>query len=141
MPGCRDAGAMVSYRDLTFPHVDLDIGVGGGEFDRVGDEVGDGSSDESGLDVHDGAVAGDSDMSADAALGLGHDVLDQFPQHDQFCELLTQRLSYWEALRGKRTKVPGSRMALGRGDMPHDLKQLIVEATTGLENGFWGRGI
>lgn len=29
-------------------------------------------------------------------------------------------------------------MALGRGDMPHDLTQLVVEAAVGLEFGFWG---
>ena len=48
------------------------------------------------------------------------------------------RVSYWEAVRGKRTRVPGSMMALGRGDMPHDLQQLVVEATLGLDRGFWG---
>jgi len=29
-------------------------------------------------------------------------------------------------------------MALGRGDMPHDLTQLVVEAAVGLSYGFWG---
>jgi hypothetical protein len=29
-------------------------------------------------------------------------------------------------------------MALGRGDMPHDLTQLVVEAGMGLQYGFWG---
>jgi hypothetical protein len=29
-------------------------------------------------------------------------------------------------------------MALGRGDLPHDLTQLVVEATLGIEHGFWG---
>jgi len=48
------------------------------------------------------------------------------------------RVSYWEAVRGKRTRVPGSTMALGRGGMPHDLVQLVVEATLGLDRGFWG---
>ena len=29
-------------------------------------------------------------------------------------------------------------MALGRGDLPHDLLQLVVEAALGIERGFWG---
>lgn len=29
-------------------------------------------------------------------------------------------------------------MALGRGGLPHDLVQMIVEGTLGIENGFWG---
>jgi hypothetical protein len=29
-------------------------------------------------------------------------------------------------------------MALGRGDLPHDLTQLVVEAAVGLGYGFWG---
>lgn len=53
-------------------------------------------------------------------------------------KLVEQRLSTWEAVRGKRTRVPGSTMALGRGDLPHDLTQLIVEAVLGIEHGFWG---
>ena len=55
-----------------------------------------------------------------------------------FSKLIEKRLTYWEAVRGKRTKVPGTTMALGRGDLPHDLSQLVVEATLGIENGFWG---
>jgi hypothetical protein len=55
-----------------------------------------------------------------------------------FYRLAEQRLSYWEAVRAKRTRVPGSMMALGRGGMPHDLQQLVVEATLGLDRGFWG---
>jgi hypothetical protein len=55
-----------------------------------------------------------------------------------FRKLVERRLSTWDALRGKRTRVPGSTMALGRGDMPHDLVQLVVEGTLGLERGFWG---
>jgi hypothetical protein len=48
------------------------------------------------------------------------------------------RVSNWEALRGKRTRIPGSCMALGRGVISHDLVQYIVEAATGYEHGFWG---
>jgi hypothetical protein len=55
-----------------------------------------------------------------------------------FYKLTEQRVSYWEAVRGKRTLVPGSAMALGRGDTPHDLVQLVVEATLGIDRGFWG---
>jgi len=55
-----------------------------------------------------------------------------------FSKLTERRLSYWEAVRGKRTRIPGSAMALGRGDMPHDLSQLVVEAATGMTDGFWG---
>lgn len=29
-------------------------------------------------------------------------------------------------------------MALGRGDMPHDLLQMLVEGTVGIDDGFWG---
>jgi hypothetical protein len=55
-----------------------------------------------------------------------------------FRRLVEQRCSYWVAVRGKRTVVPGTAMALGRSDMPHDLTQLVVEAVTGLRFGFWG---
>ena len=55
-----------------------------------------------------------------------------------FRKLIEQRCSYWVATRGKRTVIPGTAMALGRGDMPHDLTQLVVEATVGLSYGFWG---
>jgi hypothetical protein len=55
-----------------------------------------------------------------------------------FRKLIEQRCSYWVAVRGKRTVVPGTAMALGRGDMPHDLTQLVVEAGMGLQYGFWG---
>src|SRR3984957_11184653 len=43
----------------------------------------------------------------------------------------------WDAVRGKRTKVPGTTMAVGR-DIPHDLAQYVIEAATGCRNGFWG---
>jgi hypothetical protein len=55
-----------------------------------------------------------------------------------FRKMVEQRVSTWEALRGKRTRVPGTSMALGRGGMPHDLVQLVVEGALGLERGFWG---
>lgn len=55
-----------------------------------------------------------------------------------FTKLVEQRVSTWTALRGKRTVVRGSTMALGRGDLPHDLVQLVVEATLGVTHGFWG---
>jgi hypothetical protein len=45
--------------------------------------------------------------------------------------------SAWEATRGKRTRVPGTIMAAGKG-IPHDLAQYIIEAATGYPNGFWG---
>jgi hypothetical protein len=55
-----------------------------------------------------------------------------------FYKLTEKRLTTWEAARGKRIRVPGSTMALGRGEMPHDLLQLIVEAEMGIVHGFWG---
>jgi len=55
-----------------------------------------------------------------------------------FRKLVEQRVSTWDAVRGKRTRVPGATMALGRGGMPHDLIQLIAEGAVGLEHGFWG---
>jgi hypothetical protein len=54
-----------------------------------------------------------------------------------FWKLVEKRVSTWEAIRGKNTRVPGATMALGRGDLPHDLLQLIVEATVGINDGFW----
>jgi hypothetical protein len=44
--------------------------------------------------------------------------------------------SAWEATRGKRTKVPGTIMAAGKG-IPHDLAQYVIEAATGYRHGFW----
>ena len=55
-----------------------------------------------------------------------------------FTKLVEKRVTTWTAVRGKRTVVPGSTMALGRGGMPHDLEQFVVEAVVGLEHGFWG---
>jgi hypothetical protein len=55
-----------------------------------------------------------------------------------FRKLVEQRLASWEAVRGKRTRVPGTAMALGRGDLPHDLIQLVVESALRIEHGFWG---
>jgi hypothetical protein len=42
----------------------------------------------------------------------------------------------WDAVRGKRTHVPGTSMAVGR-DIPHDLAQYVIEAAAGYGNGFW----
>lgn len=55
-----------------------------------------------------------------------------------FYKLTEKRVSTWEAIRGKRTRIPGSTMALGRGGMPHDLLQILVEGTVGVDHGFWG---
>jgi len=60
------------------------------------------------------------------------------PVEVTFTKLVEKRAATWEAVRAKRTRVPGTAMALGRGDLPHDLVQIIVEATLGLEKGFWG---
>jgi hypothetical protein len=43
----------------------------------------------------------------------------------------------WEAVRGKRTVVPGTVMAAG-ASLPHDLAQYVIEAATAYEHGFWG---
>jgi hypothetical protein len=43
----------------------------------------------------------------------------------------------WDAVRGKRTRVPGPTMAAGR-TLPHDLSTFVVEAELGLASGFWG---
>jgi hypothetical protein len=43
----------------------------------------------------------------------------------------------WDAVRGKRTRVPGTAMAAGR-DIPHDLAQYVIEATAQFPDGFWG---
>lgn len=55
-----------------------------------------------------------------------------------FYKFVEQRVSTWEAVRGKRTRVRGPAMALGRGDLPHDLVQFIVEVAVGVRHGFWG---
>ena len=55
-----------------------------------------------------------------------------------FHKLTEERLTTWEAVRGERTLVPGTSMALGRGGLPHDLVQMIVEGSVGIEHGFWG---
>ncbi len=46
-------------------------------------------------------------------------------------------ICYWEAVRAKRIRVPGTAMAAGKG-LPHDLVQYVVEAASGIDNGFWG---
>jgi len=55
-----------------------------------------------------------------------------------FKKLIEDRVTTWEAVRGRRTRVPGTTMALGRGGLPHDLVQMIVEGVLGIKNGFWG---
>jgi hypothetical protein len=47
------------------------------------------------------------------------------------------RLCAWVATPPKRRGFQGTTMASGR-DLPHDLAQLVVEATLGLQHGFWG---
>jgi hypothetical protein len=48
-----------------------------------------------------------------------------------------KRLVRWDALVGKRTRVPGSVMGVNK-DLPHDLAQYVIEAGAGERNGFWG---
>jgi len=47
------------------------------------------------------------------------------------------RLCAWVATPPKRKRFQGTTMASGR-DLPHDLAQFVVEATLGLQHGFWG---
>jgi len=47
------------------------------------------------------------------------------------------RLCAWRASPPKRKRFEGTTMASGR-DLPHDLSQFVVEATLGLQHGFWG---
>src|SRR3712207_3638509 len=47
------------------------------------------------------------------------------------------RLCRWDAVRRKRTRVPGPTMASGR-TLPHDLSTFVVEAELGVAHGFWG---
>jgi len=47
------------------------------------------------------------------------------------------RLCAWMAAPPKRKRFQGTTMASGR-DLPHDLAQFVVEATLGLQHGFWG---
>ena len=47
------------------------------------------------------------------------------------------RLCRWDAVRAKRTRVPGPTMASGR-TLPHDLSTFVVEAELSLAHGFWG---
>ena len=55
-----------------------------------------------------------------------------------FRKMIEERVSTWDAVRGRRVHVPGTTMALGRGGPPHDLVQMIVEASVGIDRGFWG---
>lgn len=47
------------------------------------------------------------------------------------------RACAWTAVRPPRTVVPGPTMAAG-GDLPHDLYHYVIEASLGIEFGFWG---
>jgi hypothetical protein len=47
------------------------------------------------------------------------------------------RLCAWRAAPPKRRRFQGTTMASGR-DLPHNLAQFVVEATLGVEHGFWG---
>ena len=42
-----------------------------------------------------------------------------------FRKLVEQRVSTWDALRGKRIRFRGATMALGRGGLPHDLIHIL----------------
>ncbi len=55
-----------------------------------------------------------------------------FFKHDE-----AKRICGWEAMRGKRRRVPGALMGYG-ADLPHDLAQYVVEAATSYDKGFWG---
>ena len=48
-----------------------------------------------------------------------------------------KRLCRWDAVLGRRHRVPGATMAYGVG-IPHDLVQYVIEAACGYEYGFWG---
>ena len=54
-----------------------------------------------------------------------------------FRKLGEGRLCRWDAVRRKRTRVPGPTMAAGR-HLPHDLSTFVVERELGLTSGFWG---
>ena len=57
--------------------------------------------------------------------------------HVTFRKVDDGRLCRWDAVRRKRTRVPGPTMASGR-TLPHDLSTFVVEAELGLAHGFWG---
>jgi hypothetical protein len=48
-----------------------------------------------------------------------------------------KRICGWDALDSRRRRVPGPQSGYGR-DLPHDLAQYVIEASTGFANGFWG---
>ena len=48
-----------------------------------------------------------------------------------------RRWSTWEAVRAKRTRIVSVPSGVGN-DIPHDLAQFVIEASTGYANGFWG---
>jgi hypothetical protein len=54
-----------------------------------------------------------------------------------FYKVDSGRLCAWMAAPPKHKRFQGTTMASGR-DLPHDLAQFVVEATLGLQHGFWG---
>src|SRR5262249_54779058 len=55
----------------------------------------------------------------------------------EFYKVDEGRLCAWMATLPKGKPFQGTTMASGR-DLPHDLAQLVVEMTLGLQDGFWG---
>jgi hypothetical protein len=54
-----------------------------------------------------------------------------------FSKVDNGRLYAWRAACPKGKPFQGTTMASGK-DLPHDLAQFVVEATLGLQHGFWG---
>jgi hypothetical protein len=48
------------------------------------------------------------------------------------------RVSGWDVCLPRRRPIRGGVMALGRGQISHDLAQYVIEAATGYDHGFWG---
>src|SRR5262249_25997752 len=57
--------------------------------------------------------------------------------HVTFYKVDGGRLCSWTAIMPKGKPFQGTTMAAG-SSLPHDLAQFVVEATLGLEEGFWG---
>ncbi len=57
--------------------------------------------------------------------------------HVAFYKVDGGRLCAWLATPPRRETFQGTTMASGK-DLPHDLAQFVVEATLGVEHGFWG---
>jgi hypothetical protein len=55
----------------------------------------------------------------------------------RFLKDADHRLCRWDAVVGKRTRVPGPTMGLNK-HLPHDLAQYVIEAGAGERTGFWG---